>query len=70
MRRAQRKKYGVCLCGAVFWPHRSGYCASGAASAYMTQIVFGPPPEGPGLAKGGDDVFAFFEALADLHRTG
>lgn len=69
MRKKQPAKYAVCECGTPPWPHRRGYCTSGAGLRFMTAEAYGPPPENaPGLAKvdPGDveDVFAFFDALA------
>jgi hypothetical protein len=72
MRQKQGAKYAVCRCGALPWPHRKGYCTSGAGLAYMHRTCYGPSPEeGPGLAKNappadGEDPFAFFEALASV----
>jgi hypothetical protein len=73
MRKKQAAKYAVCECGTPPWPHRRGYCAKGAALAYMQRTAYGPPPEdGPGVVKSSpppnpadvEDVFAFFDALA------
>lgn len=45
MRKASPNKYGKCECAALPWPHRRGYCLSGAADRYWNFQVFGPPPE-------------------------
>lgn len=69
MRQKQAAKYAACFCGAVAWPHRKGYCASGAGLRYMTRTVYGEPDDAaPGLSKGGeaesDEALEFFTALA------
>jgi hypothetical protein len=76
MRKAQAAKYGVCNCGTPPWPHRRGYCATGAALRLMHRTCYGPAPEeAPGLVKSappdpGDEAFAFFDALASGRETG
>lgn len=63
MRKKQKAKYGVCECGAVPWPHRRGYCISGAAYRFMVRDMFklrGIDFEDEAVA----DVGAFFDGLA------
>jgi hypothetical protein len=71
MRKKQAAKYGVCECGTPPWPHRRGYCATGAALRLMQRTAYGPAPDdAPGLVKGDPtveaeaEVFAFFDAVA------
>lgn len=45
MRQRQRKKYGVCTCGAAAFPHRTGWCAKGTADAVMARLAWGDPDE-------------------------
>lgn len=40
-RRREAEKYRVCECGAVPFPHRRGWCSSGAAELYMLRKVYG-----------------------------
>lgn len=75
MRKVQAAKYGRCQCGTPPWPHRRGYCASGAGLTYMVRTTYGEPPAAPGLARTSttsaeDELFGFFDALAASSETG
>lgn len=66
----QPDKYAPCECGTPWFPHRRGYCRSGAGERFMLVKAFGPPPELVVPVLADDDPFAFFEALASKREAG
>lgn len=44
-RRREAAKYRVCDCGKVWFPHRLGWCQSGAADRYAFRKMYGDENE-------------------------
>jgi hypothetical protein len=64
-REEKPEKYGVCGCASAPFPHRRGWCKSGAAARYSNRKAYGPDPEPSfieaALTAAEEDVFAFFD---------